>query len=134
MITINGTALADMGVILLRGAYAELMAPVETKNYVENDDPTKHGVEIDTLISPKLKKREVTLSFFVKGTSEADFISKYNAFLEVLYSGYIELVVPDLSACFRLIYRANTKYANYRLNACEVAVKFTEPDPTNRAL
>lgn len=134
MITINGTALADMGVILLQGAYAELMAPAETKDFVENDDPTKHGVEIDTLLSPKLKKRDVTLRFLVKGNSEEDFLTKYHVFLDLLYSGHIELEVPDLGACFRLIYRAKTKYANYRLNACEMAVKFTEPDPTNRAL
>lgn len=134
MITLNGTTLTSMGVTLLQGAYAELLQPAAVKTYIENDDPTKNGIQIDTLMTPKQDKRDLTLRFLVQGSSESDFLAKYNAFIAELQTGYVELYIPDLLSKYRLLYRSCTKYANYRLHACEVAIKFTEPDPSNRAV
>ncbi|MBO7315200.1 MAG: hypothetical protein J6U49_05985 [Alistipes sp.] len=132
-VTLNGTPLADMGVMMLLGAYAALLAPSPMKNYITNDDPTKDGIEVDVAI-PKRKDRDVTLTFLVQGKTQADFLNKLDAFLTVLYRGRVELYVPDLSAKYRLLYTSSTQFANYMLNACKLSVKFKEPDPTNRGI
>lgn len=131
-VQMNGVLLSDIGVTLLSGAYGELLTPSPLKSYIENDDPTKDGVQIDTLTIPKQKSREVTLKFLVKGSSKADFLAKRTAFVNLLYQGVVTLYVPDIEDYFHLIYMSVTQYGNYRLNACEMAVKFKEPDPTNR--
>lgn len=131
-VQINGTLLSDMGVTLLSGAYAELMTPAPLKSYIENDDPNKDGVQIDQLLTPKKKARELTLKFLIRGSSKDEFMARYNWFVSILHSGIVTIYVADFEQYFRLLYLSVTQYGNYRLNACEMAVKFKEPDPTNR--
>ena len=131
-VQMNGVLLSNIGVTLLSGAYGELLTPAPLKDYIENDDPTKDGVQIDTLVTPKQKSRDLTLRFLIQGNSVAQFAERYSAFVNMLYGGEVELFVPDIGMYFHLLYTSVTKYGNYRLNACEVAVKFREPDPTNR--
>lgn len=132
-ILINGNPLTDMGVVMLAGSYAELMKPAQVKNYIENDDPNKHGVEVDATNPPKLKQRELTLKFLIQGDSKAQFLQRKAAFENMLYQGAVTLYVPDMEEYFHLLYVTVTQYGNYRLNACNMAVKFKEPDPTNRS-
>lgn len=131
-VTINGTLLSDLGVVLLSGAYAELMTPAPMKNYIENDDPTKDGVAVDTVAMPKRKAREITLKFLIKGDTKEQFIARRETFLNMLYQGEITLYVPDIEEYFHLLYVSVTQYGNYQLSACNMAVKFKEPDPTRR--
>lgn len=130
---INGVLLSDMGVTMIAGAYAELLTPAPSKDYVTNDDPRKDGIAVDHAYTPPRKEREVTLSFLICGTSNEDFLKKYHDFLEVLRGGFITLSVPTLGASYRLLYNNSTQFENYRLNACRLAVKFTEPNPSLRS-
>lgn len=137
-ITINGVALASMGATLLSGAYAELLAPPSLKDFVENNDPLKDGTEVivpgtdgeNDTSTPKLKERDVTLTFLIQGDSKAEFFTNYAAFVAMLHKGRVNLSVPELNRYFYLIYSNSTQFANYMLNACKLAVKFREPIPT----
>lgn len=137
MITINGTNISTLGVSLEKGSYAALLTPAPLKDFVENNDPTKDGTEVLTETSDgtslaRIAERDVTLTFLITGSSEADFMAKYTDFTELLHSGNINLYISDLSRTYRLIYRSSTQYDNYRLKACKLAVKFREPNPANR--
>ena len=129
---INGILLSQMGVALLSGSYSELMKPASLKSFIENDDPAKDGIEIDILSFPKQQSRDLTLKFLVYGDTRELFLSRRKTFLDLLYSGIVTLYVPELGESYRLLYKSVTQYGNYRTNACEMAVKFKEPDPTNR--
>ena len=133
-VKINGTLLSEMGVSLLSPAYSVLLTPAPSKNWIENDDPNKNGVDVDELYIPPLNARDVTLTFLIYGKSEADYLAKYRAFIALLQGGIINLTMPDLGACYRLKYKSSSQFENYRLNACKLAVNFRENDPTNREI
>lgn len=131
MDTINGKPLSQFGATMLSGAYAELMTPASLKSFLENKDRSKDGTDV-FISNPRQDEKEVTLNFIITGSSQAEYISRYNAFLSELYTGQVSLFVEDLNQTFRLLYLSVTKFGNYRLHACEIAVKFREPNPTNR--
>lgn len=137
MITINGIAISAMGVSLEKGSYAALLTPAGLKGFVENNDPTKDGTEVlthkkDGTPLARIAEREVTLTFCVVGENKTDFMAKYANFVNILNNGTIDLYVPDLERTFHLIYQNSTQYNNFQLKACKLAVKFREPNPTNR--
>lgn len=138
-ITINGQALASMGVTLLNGSYANLLLPASLKDFVENDDPRKHGTQVITHDSKGdpvavIKERDVTLTFAIRGSDRASFLANYAAFVGMLHQGSVTLYVPDLERYFHLIYSSSTQYDNYRMTACTMSVKFREPNPANRSM
>ena len=130
--TINGMPLSSMGVMLVDNPNAALLAPAPVKEVIQNDDPKKNGVQVLPTNPLIMNEREVTLTFLIQGTSDSDFLAKYTSFVQMLMSGIITLYVPDLNNYYRLLYSSSTQFENWRLNACKLAVKFREPDPTNR--
>lgn len=137
MITINGISISSLGVSIEKGGYAALLTPAPLKDFVENNDPTKHGTEVLTHKSngdslARVAERDVTLTFLITGTTEDDFMAKYAHFVALLHDGNINLHIPDLGRTFKLIYRNSTQYDNFRLKACKLAVKFREPNPSDR--
>lgn len=137
MITINEIDISTMGVSLEKGSYAALLLPAPLKEFVENNDPTKHGTEVLTTKTDgtpiaRIAERDVTLTFLITGDNETDFMAKYTDFVALLHNGNINLYISDLDRTFRLIYSNSTQYDNYRLKACKLAVKFREPNPINR--
>lgn len=131
-VTINNTDISEYGAILLAGAYAQLLTPPELKEWVSNDDARKNGTEYIAPTTPVVKERNVNLTFGIKGENEEDFLAKYNAFISVLHSGFIKLYVPKLGRYYHLKFESCTSFEQYSLKACKLAVKFTEPDPTNK--
>lgn len=130
-------AISAMGVSLDKGSYAALLTPAGLKDFIENNDLTKHGTEVlthkkDGTSLARVAEREVAITFTIVGENQADFISKYTNFVSILNNGVIDLYIPDLESTFHLIYRNSTQYNNYQLRACKLAVKFREPNPTNR--
>ena len=126
-----------MGVSLEKGSYAALLAPAPLKDFIENNDPTKHGTEVltkraDGTSLAHIAERDVSLTFLIVGENKEDFMSKYAQFTGLLHGGDITLSIPELNATYRLIYRSSTQYDNFRLKACKLAVKFREPNPANR--
>lgn len=130
-VLINGKRISGMGVTLLEGSYASLLTPPELKEWVSNDDPRKDGIEYIAPATPVVKERNVDLYFLIRGSSQVDFLSKYNAFVELLQTGIMELRVDDLQRRFRLKYEACTSFDHFNLTMCKLAVKFIEPQPLN---
>lgn len=130
-VKINDVSLANYGVTLVSGAYAQLLTPADTKEWVSNDDPRKNGVEYLTPSTIYHKERSVNLVFIVKGEDKSDFLSKYTTFIELLQSHINTFYVADLDKYYHLKYESCTSFDNFSLKACKLAVKFTEPDPTN---
>jgi hypothetical protein len=136
-IKINGLSISTMGATLLQGGYSKLLAPPPVKSYISNNDVTKNGVQVLTQKGDGSKAtlfgdRDIILTFLIKGENKADFFAKYKAFFDFVSDGLITLHVPELESNYRLIYRNCTTFDHYRLNACKMAIKFHEPDPTNR--
>lgn len=132
-ITINGANIEDFGASILAGSFTELMAPAPLKEYIENDDPMLDGIQIADYL-PSVNAREVTLTFLINGSDTNDFMAKHLAFVSLLHKGVFVLHVPALDSTFRLLYLNATRFDNYQLKSCKMAVKFLEPDPTNRGL
>ena len=131
--TINNIPLSQYGAILMAGAYAELLKPAEVKPGASNNDPRKNGTEYIERPAPKVQERTLSLVFGINGNNEDDFLAKYNAFVALLQTEFLELYVPRLSKTFRLKYEACTQFDNFNLRGCKIAVKFTEPNPANRS-
>lgn len=135
----NGVSLSAMGVTLLEGAYSALMAPASLKDFVQNDDPLKDGTDViipgiddeDNTNVPRVKERDVTLTFLIQGENATDFMAKYAAFVAELHKGTVVFHIPDLERHFHFLFSNCTQFDNYRLNACKIAVKFREPNPRN---
>lgn len=132
-VTINRVGLSAYGAILLAGAYAQLIKPAEPKDWVSNESPMLNGTEYLEPEEQRYKERDVSLTFGIKGKNVADFLAKYQSFIEALQGGVIKLYVPDLNKTYHLIYRSCTAFENFDLKACSITVKFTEPDPTNNS-
>lgn len=130
--TINGIPLSKYGAILMAGADAELLKLAEVKPGASNNDPRKNGTEYIARTSPKLQERSLNLVFGVSGNSVDDFLAKYDAFVAILHTEFIDLYVPRMSRTFHLKYEMCTQFDNFNLKACKIAVKFTEPNPANR--
>lgn len=134
--SINGTPLSSMGITMTAGWRTALLTPAPIKDLVSNDDPTKPGIRYITEMSDGtsaavIKERDVTLTFIVRGANDDDFLEKHAEFTRMLHKGKITLHVPAIRQHFRLIYRNVTKYNDHG-NSCTLAVKFTEPNPTDR--
>lgn len=131
------SAFADLdtfGITLTRGWREELLTPPPVKSYVTNDSRTEHGVSIIASAKyAKKDKRDVSLSFFLEGISEADYLEKYELFLnKIAYSGEFMLKVPCLKRVFRFVYSQCSKYGDYGLKKGNFTLKLTENNPNDR--
>lgn len=139
---INGKdAYATYGVRMGDGFLEALNAPASVKDYVENESRLKHGKEYvlrdakgNSLV--RVASRDLALSFVIMGETRADFEEKRNAFYSLLYQGGMEIQVPEdnRSFTYKLVYKGkSTSYShNLERTCCKVAVKFEEPNPTDR--
>lgn len=132
-ITINGHTLRSLGVTLLNGSYASLLKPAEMKEWVSNDDPRKDGIEYIVPATPVVKPRSVDLYFMVQGSTREEFLTRYKNFIGLLQRSISVVNIPDLGK-YRLKYESCTSFDHFNLKMCKVAVKFTEPQPTNMAV
>lgn len=131
------TAYADLdnyGVTLVRGWREALLTPAPVKSYVTNDSRLEHGQSvIATSKYAKIDKRDVSLSFFLEGSSQDDYLSKYEEFLnKIAYSGQFCLKVPCLKRVFKLVYSQCSQFGDYGLKKGKFVLKLTEYNPNDR--
>lgn len=134
-ITINDTPLSTFGAIMLSGSYEALLTPADIKDYVSNDDPSKNGTDysVDLDYEPKVKERQVTLLFGIKGRDMANFMMAKDTFIRTVQDGMVKLYVPEMGRTFFLLYETCTSFNYHYPNACDIAVRFIEPDPSKTA-
>lgn len=128
-VRLNGRPLNEYGVMMLAGSYNSLLTPPQLKEWVTNIPIDADGTEYIEPETSYVQERSVSLIFGIKGETRADFLDKYQQFIDVLQSGIIDLYVPDLGRYYYLKYEGCTTFDHYNLTACKIAVKFTEPNP-----
>lgn len=124
------------GVRMGDGFLDALTEPLSLKENIENESRLEHGKRVIVDENPKYASREILLDFTITGNSPADFLTKKNGFLALMYKGKIKLEVPQVNTnVYNLIYRS--KGTDYGMNAqrtfCHMMLKFEEPNPANRA-
>ncbi len=126
--------LGEYGITLVRGWREALLTPAPVKDYVTNDSRTEDGIAVlATPVYCKQNKRDISLSFFLEGDSESDYIGKYQNFLsKIAYQGQICLKVPQLKTVYKFVYSSCSSYGDYGLKRGNFTIKFTEYDPTDR--
>jgi hypothetical protein len=126
--------LNEYGIILVRGWREALLTPTGVKSFVTNDNRLEHGITV--IANPKntkMDKRDVSISFFLEGSDESDYLQKYENFLnKIAYNGQICLKVPSLKKVFKFVYSSCTKYGDYGLKRSNFTLKLTEYNPNDR--
>lgn len=128
------TDLDTFGVTLIRGWREALLTPAAVKSFVTNDSRLEHGQSvIATSEYAKMDKRDVSISFFLEGFSQDDYLNKYESFLQkIAYSGQISFKVPCLKRVFKLVYSQCSQFGDYGLTKGKFTIKFTEYNPNDR--
>lgn len=126
--------LNNYGITLVRGWREALLTPAGVKSFVTNDNRLEHGVSV--IAKPKntkMDKRDVSISFFLEGSDESDYLQKYEDFLnKIAYNGQFCLKVPCLKRVFKLVYSSCSKYGDYGLKKSNFTLKLTEYNPNDR--
>ena len=122
------------GVTLTKGWREALLTPAPMKSYVTNDSRLEHGQSvIATSKYAKKDKRDVSISFFLEGGSEEDYLQKYEAFLDkIAYSGEFCFKVPRLKRVFKLVYTQCSQFGDYGLKRGKFVLKLIEYNPNDR--
>lgn len=110
-----------------------LLLPAGNKDFIENESRLENGKRVITT-NPKVASRDVTLTFNIHGDTTTEYLSNYTAFVAVLQAGTVKIRVPAINMVFNLIYKKSTSFniGRERMDS-SLAVKFDEPDPTERS-
>lgn len=100
------------GVTFLEGVYDELTKPPVPKDTLVNDWADEHGKERDAA-NRVYKSRPLQLPIMIEGNSRADFLTKKQAFVALLLSGYFNLKCYDINRQFNLIYVDANDFKDY---------------------
>lgn len=111
-----------------------LLRVPKAKDITSVDFRERTGVELPPEPDLKLASIERTLQFWLVGSSEADRLSKYRAFTELLTSGVLEIAVAGYRT-YTMVYQDMPAvpewYPPYGGRAYVFfTVKFLEPNPT----
>ena len=137
LVSENNDAYIDIstyGVTLTRGWREALLTPPPVKSFVSNDSRLENGVSVLAAAKyAKKDKRDVSLSFFLEGSTQEDYLDKYEAFLEkIAYNGEFCLKVPCLKRVFKFVYTQCSKYGDYGLKKSNFTLRLTENNPNDR--
>jgi hypothetical protein len=129
---------ADLGVLLLKGSYGDIMSPPVPKKRLEYDYADKNGVDVDTTTAVVYEPKRFKLSVAITASTSAEFWSRYNALLGLIdKAGSFSLYISDLGLRVNLIYegaKCISKSKSLKSGSVVVAYELSvlEPDPTNR--
>lgn len=122
------------GVTLTRGWREALLKPASNKDFSKNDSRLEDGIRMVAKAKyAKKKEREVQLSFILEGSSESDYLQKYEDFLTVMCdNGLIYLKIPAMKRVFKVVYSDCQKYGDDGSKCGNFTLKLTEPNPKDR--
>lgn len=126
----------NYGVTLIRGWREAILKPASMKDFSKTDSRLEDGVRIVAKKKyAKMKERDVQLPFILEGTTEEDYLSKYESFLtDMAYSGLVYLKIPIMKRVFKLVYSDCAKYGDDGKKKGNFTLKFTEPNPSDREI
>lgn len=128
----NQDAWGQWKVAMGDGFIENLLVPAGNKEFIENESRLENGKRVITT-NPKVASRDVTLTFNIHGDTTSEYLINYAAFVAVLQAGAVKIRVPAINMVFNLIYKKSTSFnlSRARMDS-SLAVKFEEPDPTDR--
>ena len=140
-ININGEDISGaFNLTPLDGTLNALLKPATPKKLVTNENSAIDGVMYVSTPSKRfVDKREISLSFLCDAEDLVNIpnrLQEISSFLTEGYnsSGVNEVFIEELQTTFYLIYNGITSFSTFGLNGkCKITIKFTEPDPNNRA-
>lgn len=135
MITINGINSEVLGVTFLQGFIENLLKLPSTKEAVTNTSRNINGVQIDAR-NTRVEKRSVALSIRLKGSSEEDYLDKYEALQKLLIAGKDGTGIVELGYSryiFKLRFESCDSLRNLAPNIGNLSLSFLEPNPLDRA-
>lgn len=121
------------GISFLRGSYFSLLGSFTAKECVKNDSRLQHGSRYVTN-NIRVAERTIELSFLLEGNTRADFIAKYEAFVDKLVSGLVYLKVPSVLRVFKILLSSVRIDKKFREEAALFKVTVIEPNPKDRVV
>lgn len=145
LIALNGIDIRGYGLSPLAGTIAALIAPPKYKKPVSNENSFIHGaLLLSNPIYRRLDKKDISLSFFLKSTSQGDLKRSLDSLVQTLvngvkedglYTGVNTMSLPEYGVCLRLVFLEVSKFTPWiPANHAVITLKFTEPNPINRSL
>lgn len=144
---LNGRDIEEWGLTPLEGTLQTLMKPAPEKPLVTNENASLHGSQvIATPTARRFQKQDMSLMFYIDARNVVDLHRRVNTLVADLrngkkvngsFTGINELTIPELETTFRLVLSPTPvdKYNLWSLTgAAAISIKFTEPNPNNRAL
>ena len=107
---------------------------VQLKEAIENDSRLEHGVRM--LVSKKIAKRNVTLTFNIHGANKTEYMANKTAFEAMLQKGLVSIKGNDDNHPFfyHLVYTGKSVSYKHSYNGKFgiMTCQFVEPDPSKR--
>lgn len=142
LLLINEVDMATYGVFLCEtspGAhvnYDALMKPSKTKAPTSVSYQERNGEELpDELGKLKHEARDVSLQLAIVGDTREQWFSRYNALMDLLKSGWLNIDVPELGRIFKMYlkdcsaYSQLTTLASTGQQIATMTVVLREPKP-----
>lgn len=134
-IYINGkNARTQWGVVTTSSTLDSLLMPPAVKEYVSNTSRLENGTRYD-ISNVKLAERDLTLEIQMIADNPDQFYSRHQNFCAELSKGSFDLYIDDRpDIVYHLLYRSCQQYTQFVRGIATLALKVTEPDPSNRAV
>ncbi len=129
----------EMGALILKGNYLEIMSPPEPKKRLEYNYEDKSGISVDTTSPLTYREKRFKLSVAIIASSYSEFWNRYTAFIALIDKpGLFSFYILDLGITVNLLYESAkciSKSRSLKNGGSVVAVyeiSVLEPDPTQR--
>jgi len=129
---------ADLGVLIFKGSYEEVLTPPAPKKRLEHDYQDKNGVDVDTSSALNYEAKRFKLNVAITAATSSQFWSRYNALLALINKpDTFSLYISDLGVKINLLYegaKCISKSRSLKSGPVVVAYELSvlESDPTNR--
>lgn len=118
---------------LCSGSYEQLLKPAPMKEYIANNSRKEHGMRIiANSDNSKTDYRTLSLSLFIEGATQSEYLSNLENFMEEISQGVFSLRVPQLNKMYQLVYTDCSNYGDYGLKKGKFVIKLTEPNIKDR--
>lgn len=118
LLIINGIDMAGYGVFLCETSpgehtnYDSLMKPSKTKVPTSVSYHERNGEELpDDIGELTHEARDIPLKIAIVGDTRQQWFSRYNAFMELMSSGWLDIQVPELGRNFKVYKKECSSYS-----------------------
>lgn len=142
LLLINEVDMATYGTFLCETSanahtnYDALMKPSKTKAPTSVSYQERNGEELPSYLGElKHEARDIPLKLAIVGDTRQQWFSRYNALMELLKSGWLELNVPEIGRTFKVYLKECSAYSHFTILAnsgqqlATMTVVFREPKP-----